>query len=126
MTPDPAAAMPWWLQALIALLLLASSALALASALGLARVEPFFRRMHVPALTATLGTWCVTLASILSFSALTGDPHLPVVLIAVLLAVTAPITTALLARATLFRLRSQNNPQVPPPLALREAGLDEH
>jgi len=125
MTPDPAAAMPLWLQALAALLLLASAALALASALGLMRVEPFFRRMHVSALTATLGTWCVTLAWLICFGALTGNPQPAVILIAVLLAITAPITTALLARATLFRRRGENDPQVPPPIALSEVAPDE-
>jgi len=122
MTPDPAttAAMPLWLQVLAALLLLASAVLALVSALGLVRVEPFFRRMHVPALAITLGTWCVTLASVICFGALTENPHLSVWLIAILLSITAPITTALLARAALFRQREQGDPQVPPPIALKE------
>ena len=36
--------------------------------MGLVRLKEFFQRMHPPALASTLGTWCVALASIISFS----------------------------------------------------------
>ena len=90
---------------LVAALLLASGALSLIAALGLLRLPDFFQRMHAPALASTLGTWCVALASIVNFSVgATIDLRGTVVII--LLAVTAPITTTLLARATVFRQRS--------------------
>jgi multicomponent K+:H+ antiporter subunit G len=109
--------MPFWVQIIVALLLIASSLLTLASAFGLVRLAEFFRRMHVPALAATLGTWCAALASIICFGLRTGNPGLAVWLIPILLSITAPITTALLARAALFRRRAHGDPQIPPPVA---------
>jgi multicomponent K+:H+ antiporter subunit G len=92
-------------EATVAALLLTSGALSLIAALGLLRLPDFFQRMHAPALASTLGTWCVALASIVNFSVgATIDLRGTVVII--LLAVTAPITTTLLARATVFRQRS--------------------
>ena len=114
-----AAAVPVWVELAVAVLLLISAALALASALGLARLGDFFSRMHVPALTATLGVWCVSVAAVLYFSALEGRLELRYWVIALLMSITVPITTVLLARAGLFRMRQQKQPGVPPPVRLR-------
>ena len=62
--------------------------------------------MHPPALASTLGAWCVCLASILYFSWLKQGPVLHAWLIPVLLSITVPVTTLLLARAALFRKRT--------------------
>ena len=104
-----------WIDALVALLLVASGLLSLTAALGLVRLPDFFQRMHPPALATTLGAWCVTLASIVHFSALEARLALQPWLIIMLLAITAPVTTTLLARAALFRKRQAGEP-VPPPL----------
>ena len=93
-------------EAIVASLLLASGALSLIAALGLLRLPDFFQRMHAPALTSTLGTWCVALASIVNFSVIGPNIDLRGTVVIILLAVTAPITTTLLARATVFRQRS--------------------
>jgi len=90
--------------AVAAILLLASGALSLIAALGLLRLPDFFQRMHAPALVTTLGTWCAALASIVHFWVTDFDLRGTVVVI--LLGLTAPVTTVLLARATLFRRRS--------------------
>ena len=90
---------------LVAVLLLASGGLSLVAALGLLRLKSFFQRMHAPALAITFGSWCVALAAILYFSVLSDRPALHAVLIVILLAITAPVTTTLLARAALFRTR---------------------
>ena len=90
---------------MVAALLLASGALSLIAALGLLRLPDFFQRMHAPAL-ATLGTWCVAIASIVNFSVIGANIDLRGTVVIILLAVTAPITTTLLARATVFRQRS--------------------
>jgi multicomponent K+:H+ antiporter subunit G len=105
-----------WIEALVALLLLASAALALASAIGLIRLASFFTRMHVPALNATLGTWCVSAAAALYFSALKGEAALYHALTALFITVTVPVTTVLLTRAALLRLRARNMPGIPAPL----------
>ena len=60
--------MPLWIEAFVALLLLASGVLALTGAVGLFRYGTFFQRMHPPALAATLSAACVTLAWIIFFS----------------------------------------------------------
>ena len=69
------------------------------------RLKDFFQRMHPPALASTLGAWCVALASIVYFSALKSTPVLHAWLIPILLAITVPVTTLLLARTSLFRKR---------------------
>ena len=89
----------------VALLLLASGAVVLAAALGLWRLPDFFARMHAPALASTLAAWIVTLASIVHFSARAGELSLHVWLIIIILSITAPVTTIVLARAALFRRR---------------------
>lgn len=99
----------------VAVLLLASGALVLTAALGLWRLPDFFQRMHAPSLATTLGAWAVTLASVVHFTLLEERLSLHVVVINVLLAITAPVTTVLLARAALFRRRLAGDP-LPPPL----------
>lgn len=100
-------------EALVALLLLASGAVALLAAVGLLRLPDFFLRMHAPALVSTLGTWCVTFASIVHFSTRGGGLALHTWLIVIVLSITAPVTTIVLARAALFRGR-QAGDEVPP------------
>ena len=75
----------------------------------------FFQRMHAPSLANTLAAWCMALASIVHFSFLEGRLSLHVLVINVLLAISAPVTTMLLARAALFRRRQAGDP-LPPPL----------
>ncbi|HSW26619.1 MAG TPA: monovalent cation/H(+) antiporter subunit G [Burkholderiaceae bacterium] len=99
----------------VAVLLLASGCLALTAALGLWRLPDFFLRMHAPALASTLGAWLVTLGSIAHFSAREHSLALHVWLIIILLSITTPVTTVVLARAALFR-RRQAGDALPPPL----------
>ncbi|MEO6279378.1 monovalent cation/H(+) antiporter subunit G [Roseateles sp.] len=100
---------------LVALLLLASGCLVLTAALGLWRLPDFFLRMHAPALASTLGAWLVALASVLHFSASAPGLSLHVWVIVVVLSITAPVATMVLARAALFR-RRQAGDQLPPAL----------
>lgn len=108
------------LEIIVSALLVLSGGLALAGAFGLWRLPQIFLRMHAPALASTLGTWSVTLASIIFFTADAGRPTLHVWLIAILLSIAAPVTTVLLARAALFRGRQFGEP-LPPPLGGDEA-----
>ncbi|UVL81925.1 Na+/H+ antiporter subunit G [Pseudomonas sp. B21-028] len=94
-----------WVEIPVALLLVLGSLFALVGALGLVRLKDYFQRMHPPALASTLGAWCVALASIIYFSALKSGPVLHAWLIPILLSITVPVTTLLLARAALFRKR---------------------
>ena len=82
--------LPFWVEMLVAALLLLSSLFALSGAVGLIRLKDFFQRMHPPALASTLGAWCVALASILYFSMLKESPVLHAWLIPILLSITSP------------------------------------
>ena len=97
--------LPLWVEILVAILLVLSSLFALIGAIGLLRMKDFFQRMHPPALASTLGAWCVALASIIYFSTLKSGPVLHGWLIPILLSITVPVTTLLLARTALFRKR---------------------
>ncbi|MDR2318636.1 MAG: Na+/H+ antiporter subunit G [Pseudomonas sp.] len=98
--------LPFWLELVTAALLLIGSLFALIGAIGLLRLKDYFQRMHPPALASTIGAWCVALASIIYFSWLKGSPVLHAWLIPILLSITVPVTTLLLARAALFRKRT--------------------
>lgn len=102
-------------EVVVALLLLSSGVIVLVAALGLARLPDFFARMHAPALASTLAAWVVSLASIVHFSTRAGSLSLHVWLIIIVLSITAPVTTIVLARAALFR-RRQAGDELPPPL----------
>jgi multicomponent K+:H+ antiporter subunit G len=99
----------------VAVLLPASGIVVLVAALGLWRLPDFFARMHAPALVTTLGTWIVSFASIVHFSVLEGGLALHAWLIIIVLSITAPVTTIVLARAALFRQR-QSGDRLPEPL----------
>lgn len=105
-----------WSEIAVAVLLLGSGVVVLAAALGLWRLPDFFARMHAPALASTLAAWIVTLASIVHFSARSDGLALHVWLIIIILSITAPVTTIVLARAALFRRRRAGD-DLPPPLA---------
>lgn len=92
---------------LVAFLLLASGALVLTAAMGLWRLGDFFVRLHAPALANTLASWAVALASIVYFTATEGRLVLHQWVIVVLLCITVPVTTAIVARAALSRMRHE-------------------
>ena len=121
-TPE---SVPLWVEIVTAVLLLASAVFAVVAAWGLVRLKDFFQRMHPPALASTWGAWCVTLASIVYFSALDDQPELHVWLIIILLSITVPVTSILLGRAALFRGRQAGNRALPPALIPKQTGAPE-
>ena len=62
--------LPLWLAVPFILLLLLGSLIILIGALGLLRLPHFYQRIHGPAITITLGTGCVLIASMIYFSGL--------------------------------------------------------
>lgn len=96
---------PLWAALPAALLLVCGGLFALLGAFGLFRLEPFYARIHAPTLGASLGTFCVLLASMLVSSALVSRPVIHEVLIIVFILMTSPVTTMLLMRAAIFRSR---------------------
>ena len=115
-------AVPFWVEAIVAMLLVASGLFVVVAALGFLRLPGFFLRMHPPALTYTVGSWCVALAGTLYFSMLEGRLALHPLLVPVFLAITVPVTTLLLARVALFRRRLAGKSDTPPPLMAKEGG----
>jgi multicomponent K+:H+ antiporter subunit G len=107
---------PFWVEAVVAVLLVSSGLFVVISAIGFLRLPDFFLRMHPPALAYTFGSWCVALASCLYFSAIEARLVLYPWLVIILLCVTVPVTTLLLARVALFRRRGAGSTDAPPPL----------
>ena len=104
-----------WAEGVVALFVLASGVLAVIGGIGLLRLRQFFERMHPPALASTLAAWSAALASVVYFSALEMQLALYPLIVNLLLAITTPVTTVLLARAALLRKRVAGA-AVPPPL----------
>ncbi|SFB75280.1 multisubunit potassium/proton antiporter, PhaG subunit [Polaromonas sp. OV174] len=102
-----------WAEITIAVLVLAGAALALLGSIGLLRLPTFFERVHAPAIIATSACWCIVYGSVLFFSLQAGELALHPILIALLIAITTPITTIFLMRASLFRARKMGK-DVPP------------
>ena len=80
------------------------------------RLKTFYERMHAPTLGATWGAGGILLGSIVFFSVLQSRPVLQETLIAVFVTVTTPVTLMLLARAALYRDRSEGSTDIPPPI----------
>lgn len=95
--------LPVWLAVPFVLLLLLGSVIILIGALGLLRLPNFYQRIHGPAITITLGTGCVLLASMMYFSSLESRLVLHEVLITVFLLLTAPVTSMMIMRAAVYR-----------------------
>ena len=101
------ASIPEWLALIIAVLAVAGAGLSLLGVFGLVRLKSFYDRVHAPTLGATLGMALILLASWLYFGAAQGRWLPRELLIAVFLTVTTPVTLILLARAALFRDRTE-------------------
>lgn len=97
---------------LTAILLVAGAAITLIGSLGLIRLRTFYQRVHAPTLGTTLGTVCISLASMVYFSALGSRPVVHEVLIVLFVMVTTPITLMILVRAAVSRDEAENNPPI--------------
>lgn len=100
--------LPLWAEALTGLFVVVGAAFAAIGSFGLVRLPTFFRRIHAPTLGATVGVWCMTIATIVYFSVQGASLFLHAVLIAIFVALTAPVTTIFLMRAALFRARGSD------------------
>jgi len=98
--------LPGWAAALVALLMLAGALITLIGSIGLLRMKSFYARVHPPTLGSTLGMALIVLASIICFSVLRSRLSVHEVLIGVFLTITTPVGFMLLARAALYRERS--------------------
>ena len=103
-TPD----LPLWLQLMISAFVLGGAIIALLGSWGLLRLKSYFERVHAPAIIATMGSWCVMHAALVYYSA-QSKLAFHVLLIALFLAITVPVTNIFLMRAALFRARRRGD-----------------
>lgn len=108
-----AADLPLWAALLTAFFLLLGSGLTLLGAIGLLRFGSFYERVHAPTLGTTWGAGGILIASMICFTVLQSRPALHEILIAAFVIVTTPVSLMLLARAALYRDRTENNDGVP-------------
>lgn len=106
--------LPAWAALLTAFFLLLGSGLTLLGTIGLLQFKSFYERVHAPTLGTTWGAGGILIASILCFSILQSRPVVHEILIAVFLTITTPVSLMLLARAALYRDRTEGNGGVPP------------
>jgi multicomponent K+:H+ antiporter subunit G len=110
---------PEWLQAAIALIVLAGALITFIGTIGLVRWASFYQRIHAPTLGTSMGAALILLASSLHSTFALGRPVLHEVLVLIFILITTPVTLMLLARAALYRDRSEGNPDVPMPRDVR-------
>jgi multicomponent K+:H+ antiporter subunit G len=111
-----AADLPVWAALVTSFLVLLGAGFTLIGAIGLLRLKTFYERMHAPTLGATWGAAGILLGSVVFFSTLQSRPILQEALIAVFVTVTTPVTLMLLARAALYRDRSEGSTDIPSPI----------
>lgn len=117
---------PLWAALLTALLVLIGAGLTLAGAIGTLRLGSFYERVHAPTLGTSWGTGAIAMASAIFFSVLGTRVVVYEVLIAIFITVTTPVTLMLLARAALYRDRTEGRAGVPSKADVRrEAGLSQ-
>ena len=106
--------LPVWAAILVGLLLLGGAVVTLIGTLGLLRLKTFYARVHAPTLGTTLGAALVLGASMVCFTALQSRPVVHELLIGLFVTLTTPVTLMLLARAAIYRDRSEGAAPVPP------------
>ncbi len=100
---------PVWAAFVVVGLAIAGSALSLLGTIGLTRFKTFYERVHAPTLGTTLGMALVLTASVVWFTIVERRFMPREILIGLFLTVTTPVTLILLARAALFRDRTERD-----------------
>jgi multicomponent K+:H+ antiporter subunit G len=94
---------PVWADVATAILVVLGGVSALAGSVGLLKFRTFFQRVHAPTLAYTSATWSLTLATIVQVSFARDQVFVHALVVALFLALTAPVTTIFLMRAGVFR-----------------------
>ncbi len=110
---QPAADIPLAVAVAVAFFLLFGASLALIGAIGFLRLGTFYERIHAPTLGTSWGIGGVMIASMLYFSFSLQKPVLHELLIGLFVTVTTPVTFLLLARAALYRDRTEGKNGTP-------------
>jgi multicomponent K+:H+ antiporter subunit G len=116
MTPEP---LPFLVELLASLLMLAGGGFALVGAIGLVRLRDLYLRLHAPTKASTLGVGGALLASMLVFGWSGQRVVIHELLITAFVFLTAPIATHLLVKSALERepLRRPPVPQTDAPVS---------
>ena len=115
-------ALPAWLDALAAALVVIGTAFALIGSIGLARLSDFLKRLHGPTKASTLGVGSVLIASMIVFAGL-GTPSLRELLITLFVFLTAPVSAHLLVKAAI-KLDPRLAPPDPPDAGTTSDAVD--
>lgn len=105
--------LPVWAALLVGFFLILGSALALLGSVGLLRFKSFYERVHAPTLGTSWGAGGILIASMICHSGIQSRPVLHEMLIMLFVTVTTPVSLMLLARAALYRDRSEGSDGVP-------------
>ncbi len=105
---------PGWAALIVGIFLLAGAAVTLVGTLGLLKLGTFYERVHAPTLGTTMGTALILVASMVCFTVLQSRPVVHEILIGIFITLTTPVTLMLLARAAIYRDRTEGTEVVPP------------
>lgn len=94
---------PLWAGIPIVFFLLIGGFVIVVGTLGLLRLRNFYQRIHGPAITITLGTGCVLIASMILFSSTQQRFVVHELLITLLVFMTAPLAAMMIMRAAVYR-----------------------
>jgi len=91
----------------VGVLALGGALVAMLGAMGLLRMRTVYDRVHPPTMTASMGLAAIALASIVTSSVLGSRPVVHEFLLLFFVVLTLPVSMMLLARAAIFRDRSE-------------------
>jgi len=93
----------FWVDAVVAALILTGSLFALIGSIGLWKLPDFFMRLHGPTKATTLGVGSLVIGSLVYFSSRGEGLSLHELLITLFLFITAPVSAHLLAKAAMHQ-----------------------
>lgn len=100
---------PLWAAITVSFFVLLGSALALIGAIGLARLQSFYERIHAPTLSTSWGTAGIVMASIIYFSVSGSRFAFHEIFIGIFMVITVPVSLMLLGRSALYRDRTSQS-----------------
>src|SRR5690606_14012044 len=100
--------LPLWLAVLVSACALFGALLTMVGCIGLVRLKDFYTRIHAPTMGTSMGGGLILLASAIFFTVTEQRLVVHEAVIFMFVSVTTPVTLMLLARATLFRDRTES------------------
>ncbi len=97
---------------ILSALLLVASFFTLVGSIGLVKLSEFFKRLHGPTKSTTMGVGCILIASVFYHALIGNSFHPRELLISVFLFITAPMSAHMMSKAALS-LKLRRRPQCP-------------